>query len=130
MQLKMARILAAFALLVIVSGEASAQRNAVEAWDPSAREFGRLPVETGLASDAKNSTLEALNKILASAKLSDFDRSIYLSIRAYTPDGVIPDSGSLRSARTPSPSARMKRRTRAPPFSRRSSSRATITSSS
>ena len=48
MQLKMARILAAFALLVIVSGEASAQRNAVEAWDPSAREFGRLPVEPGL----------------------------------------------------------------------------------
>jgi tetratricopeptide (TPR) repeat protein len=83
MQLKMARILAAFALLVIVSGEASAQRNAVEAWDPSAREFGRLPVESGLSSDAKNSTLEALNKILASAKLSDFDRSIYLSIRAY-----------------------------------------------
>ena len=39
MQLKMARITAAFALLVIVSGEASAQRNAVEAWDPSAREF-------------------------------------------------------------------------------------------
>ena len=48
MQLKMARILAAFALLVIVSGEASAQRNAVEAWDPSAREFGRLPLDPGL----------------------------------------------------------------------------------
>ena len=83
MQPKMARILAAFALLVIVSGGASAQRNAVEAWDPSAREFGRLPVDPGLPSDAKNSTLEALNKILASSKLSDFDRSIYLSIRAY-----------------------------------------------
>ena len=83
MQLKMARILAAFALLVIVSGEASAQRNAVEAWDPSAREFGRLPLDPGVPSDAKNSTLEALNKILASARLSDFDRSIYLSIRAY-----------------------------------------------
>jgi tetratricopeptide (TPR) repeat protein len=83
MQPKMARILAAFALLVTVSGEASAQRNAVEAWDPTAREFGRLPVEPSLPSDARNSTLEALNKILSSSKLSDFDRSIYLSIRAY-----------------------------------------------
>ena len=79
----MARILAAFALLVIVSGEASAQRNAVEAWDPSSREFGRLPIEPSLPSDAPNSTLEALNKILSSSRLSDFDRSIYLSIRAY-----------------------------------------------
>jgi hypothetical protein len=68
MQLEMARILAAFALLVIVSGEASAQRNAVEAWDPSAREFGRLPVEPGPTSDARNSTLEALNKILSSSR--------------------------------------------------------------
>lgn len=79
----MARILAAFALLVSVSGEASAQRNAVEAWDPSVREFGRLPVESSLPSDARNSTLAALNRILSSSKLSDFDRSIYLSIRAY-----------------------------------------------
>jgi len=83
MQPKLASVLAAFALLVTVFGEASAQRNAVEAWDSSAREFGRLPVEPSLPSDARNSTLEALNKILASAKLSDFDRSIYLSIRAY-----------------------------------------------
>jgi len=83
MQPKMARILAAFALLVTVSGEASAQRNAVEAWDPSARDFGRLPTESNLPSEARNSTLDALNKILASSKLSDFDRSIYLSIRAY-----------------------------------------------
>jgi tetratricopeptide (TPR) repeat protein len=83
MQRKMARILAAFALLVTVSGEASAQRNAVEAWDPTSREFGRLPVEPSVPSDARNSTLEALNKILSSSKLSDFDRSIYLSIRAY-----------------------------------------------
>jgi len=83
MQRKMARILAAFALLVTVSGEASAQRNAVEAWDPTSREFGRLPIDPSVPSDARNSTLEALNKILSSSKLSDFDRSIYLSIRAY-----------------------------------------------
>jgi tetratricopeptide (TPR) repeat protein len=83
MQPKIARILAAFALLVVACGGASAQRNAVETWDPSARDFGRLPVERSLPSDARNSTLEALNKILASSRLSDFDRSIYLSIRAY-----------------------------------------------
>src|SRR4030095_2936988 len=83
MQPKMARILAAFALFVTVAGEAAAQRNAVEAWDPSARASARLPIDPGLPSDAKNSTLEALNKILASSKLSHFDRSIYLSIRAY-----------------------------------------------
>ena len=35
------------------------------------------------ASENRNNTLEALNKILASPKLSAFDRSIYLSIRAY-----------------------------------------------
>ena len=80
---KMARNLAAFAVLLTVCGGASAQRNAVEAWDPSARDFGRLPIDPGLPSDARNSTLEALNKILASSRLSDFDRSIYLSIRAY-----------------------------------------------
>ena len=83
MQPKIARILAAFALFVTACSGASAQRNAVEAWDPSARDFGRLPVEPSLPSDARNSTLDALNKILASSKLSDFDRSIYLSIRAY-----------------------------------------------
>ena len=83
MQPKMARILAAFALLVTACGDVSAQRNAVEAWDPSAREFGRLPVEPSIPSDARNSTLDALNKILASSKPPDFDRSIYLSIRAY-----------------------------------------------
>lgn len=66
-----------------VCGETWAQRNAVEAWDSTARDFGRLPVEPNLPTDARNSTLEALNKILSSSRLSDFDRSVYLSIRAY-----------------------------------------------
>ena len=82
MQPKIAPILAAFALFVAVSAEALAQRNAVDSWDPTAREFGRLPVE-GLPADSRNTTLDALNKILSSSKLSAFDRSIYLSIRAY-----------------------------------------------
>lgn len=83
----MARIPAAFAACVTVfalaPAEVSAQRNAVESWDPSAREFGRLPLEPSLPSSSRNTTLEALNKILASSRLSAFDRSIYLSIRAY-----------------------------------------------
>src|SRR5215475_12956102 len=78
-----ARFVAAFAGLVIASAEASAQRNAVESWDPSARDFGRSMIEPGAPGDARNSTLDALNKILSSPKLSAFDRSIYLSIRAY-----------------------------------------------
>lgn len=83
MQPKIALILAAFALFMTVSAEALAQRNAVDSWDPSTRDFGHLPGEPGLTADARNNTLEALNKILASSKLSAFDRSIYLSIRAY-----------------------------------------------
>lgn len=65
------------------SAGAVAQRNAVESWDPSAREFGRHAIEPSVPADARNGTLEALNKILSSSKLSAFDRSIYLSIRAY-----------------------------------------------
>ena len=83
----MAWILGVFAapvaILLMASPQASAQRNAVESWDSSAREFGRAPIEPSLPADSRNTTLEALNKILLSPKLSAFDRSIYLSIRAY-----------------------------------------------
>jgi tetratricopeptide (TPR) repeat protein len=68
---------------VTVSAEALAQRNATESWDPSAREFGRPADSTAIPGDTRNATLDALNKILSSPKLSAFDRSIYLSIRAY-----------------------------------------------
>ena len=83
MRLKSARIIGAFAALVTVSGEASAQRNAAESWDPSAREFGRPLEAPNVPAETRNTTLDALNKILSSSKLSAFDRSIYLSIRAY-----------------------------------------------
>ncbi len=76
MRLNSARIIGAFAALVTVSGEASAQRNATESWDPSAREFGRPLEAPNVPADTRNATLDALNKILS-------DRSIYLSIRAY-----------------------------------------------
>ena len=83
MRLKSARIIGAFAALVTVSGEALAQRNATESWDPSAREFGRPLEAPNVPGETRNTTLEALDKILSSSKLSAFDRSIYLSIRAY-----------------------------------------------
>ncbi|HEV7544716.1 MAG TPA: tetratricopeptide repeat protein [Reyranella sp.] len=73
----------AFAALVTVSAEALAQRNATDPWDPSAREFGRSLDAPNVPGDTRNATLDALNKILSSSKLSAFDRSIYLSIRAY-----------------------------------------------
>lgn len=83
MRLKWARIVGVFAALVTLSAEALAQRNATESWDPSAREFGRSPGAPSVPAETRNATLDALNKILSSPKLSAFDRSIYLSIRAY-----------------------------------------------
>jgi tetratricopeptide (TPR) repeat protein len=68
---------------VTLSAEAWAQRNAAESWDPSAREFGRPLEAPNVPAETRNATLDALNKILSSPKLSAFDRSIYLSIRAY-----------------------------------------------
>ena len=79
----MAQAIGAFAALVTISVEAVAQRNATESWDPSAREFGRSGGAPSVPAETRNATLEALNKILSSSKLSAFDRSIYLSIRAY-----------------------------------------------
>ena len=83
MRRKLARAIGAFAALVTVSSVALAQRNATESWDPSAREFGRSAGTPSVPAETRNTTLEALNKILSSPKLSAFDRSIYLSIRAY-----------------------------------------------
>jgi len=84
------KALGAFAALAAMSAEASAQRDAAE-WDPTAREFEQrsggggsgLFGGPGIPSNTRNATLEALDKILATSKLSAFDRSLYLSIRAY-----------------------------------------------
>ena len=83
MQPKIVPILAALALAMMVPAGASAQRNAAESRDPSTRPVGRLPVEPAVPADGRNTSLEALNRILSSGKLSPFDRSVYLSIRAY-----------------------------------------------
>jgi hypothetical protein len=70
-----------------LSGEASAQRNAAESWDSSARGFSSggpaAPSLPGATGGGGGATLESLNKILSASQLSAFDRSIYLSIRAF-----------------------------------------------
>jgi len=87
MQRQIVQIFGFFAALLALSGETLAQRNAVESWDPSARDFGpdggagSGPARNATA--ARNTTLESLNKILSASQLSAFDRSIYLSIRAF-----------------------------------------------
>jgi tetratricopeptide (TPR) repeat protein len=87
MQRAIVKAIGAFAALVMVSAEAVAQRNAND-WDPSAREFDQRPGgglfgSPGVPANARNDTLDALDKILSSSKLSAFDRSLYLGIRAY-----------------------------------------------
>jgi tetratricopeptide (TPR) repeat protein len=75
------------AALVALSGVASAQRNAAESWDPSARDFSSggpsAPTRPGAPTGSGTASLESLNKILSASQLSAFDRSIYLSIRAF-----------------------------------------------
>jgi tetratricopeptide (TPR) repeat protein len=90
MQRAIVKAIGAFAALVTASSGAVAQRNATE-WDPSTRDYDQrsgsggssLPGGQGVPAATRNSTLEALDKILSSSKLSALDRSLYLSIRAY-----------------------------------------------
>ena len=83
----MVQAIGVFSALLALSGEASAQRNATEAWDPSARDFSSgtplAPSTPGATGAAGGNSLESLNKILSASQLSAFDRSIYLSIRAF-----------------------------------------------
>ena len=76
-----------FAVVLALSGEASAQRNATESWDPTARDFSSGGSSRGLpgggAPTGPNATLDSLNKILSASQLSAVDRSMYLSIRAF-----------------------------------------------
>ena len=83
MRWKRASIGAGFAAFVIVAAQACAQRTAFDSGDPAGRELGQSLLEPNASADQRNKTLEALNRILASSQLSTFDRSIYLSIRAY-----------------------------------------------
>ncbi len=82
MQRAIVKTIGALAALVVASAEAVAQRDASD-WDPSARLFDQPPVGRGATSATRNNTLDALDKILSSSRLSALDRSLYLGIRAY-----------------------------------------------
>ena len=83
MQRAIVKVIGAFMALAMTSAEAVAQRNAAD-WDPSARAFDQRPAGGGAGPSAtRNTTLDALDKILSSSKLSALDRSLYLGIRAY-----------------------------------------------
>jgi len=87
MRRRIVHVFAAFASFLALAGEASAQRNAAESWDPSAREFSSGGSSTPTAPAPQGASgaasLDSLNKILSASQLSAFDRSIYLSIRAF-----------------------------------------------
>ena len=84
MQRAIVKVIGAFMALAMTSAEAVAQSNAND-WDPSARAFDRRLAGSGAdgPSATRNTTLDALDKILSSSKLSALDRSLYLGIRAY-----------------------------------------------
>ena len=84
MQRAIVKAIGAFAALVTASAEAVAQRNGSD-WDLPARGIDQQPGGSGPGASAskRNDTLDALDKILSSPKLSAFDRSLYLGIRAY-----------------------------------------------
>ncbi len=84
----MVQLFGLVAIVLALSGEAVAQRNATESWDPSSREFPSSgPSDSssgsGAAAAGRNATLDSLNKILSASQLSALDRSMYLSIRAF-----------------------------------------------
>ncbi|WP_421995340.1 hypothetical protein [Reyranella sp.] len=83
MRAKIAGYFAGFAALVMTAAPVLAQRSGIDSWDPLARRLDRSPAAPMLSGDQRGPDLEALNRILSSPRLSAFDRSIYLSIRAY-----------------------------------------------
>ena len=87
MRRQIGHVFGVLAAVLALSGEASAQRNAAESWDPTARDFSSggsaVPSRPAAPGGSGGASLESLNKILSASQLSAFDRSIYLSIRAF-----------------------------------------------
>ena len=96
MRLTLIRAVGALVALLTAQAGALAQRNAVESWDPSAREFGSTPATPALPAESRNATLDSLNKILSTPKLSPLDRTLYLGIRAYQLNRVGREADSQR----------------------------------
>ena len=102
MQRALVKATVAFAVLVAFAAEALAQPDATD-WDLSAREFEQrsggssdLFGRPGGAATTHKATLDALDKILSSSRLSAFDRSLYLGIRAYQLSRLGREADSLR----------------------------------
>lgn len=83
MRLTLVRAAGALAVLLTVQAAALAQRNAVDSWDPSVREFNSSAGTPAIPAETRNATLDGLNKILSASQLSPVDRTLYLGIRAY-----------------------------------------------
>jgi tetratricopeptide (TPR) repeat protein len=88
MQWAIVKAIGAFMALAVASTGAPtgalAQRNGSD-WDLPGRPLDQQPAAKGAGGTSArgNNTLEALDKILSSSKLSALDRSLYLGIRAY-----------------------------------------------
>src|SRR5437763_12166410 len=83
MQSSIRRFFAIFAVAATASGAASAQMQGGAEWDPTARQFGSGQGGTASRSVPRDADLEQLNKVLSVPQLSAFNRSFYLSIRAF-----------------------------------------------
>jgi tetratricopeptide (TPR) repeat protein len=84
MQREIWQLCGILAVSLTVSAGACAQIQGGPPWDPAARELnsGQTPGSGGPTA-GRASSLEALDKILSASRLPAFDRSIYLSIRAF-----------------------------------------------
>jgi tetratricopeptide (TPR) repeat protein len=75
---------ATFAVAVAASGSASAQMQGGPDWDPTSRQFGSgQGGGTATPSVPRDASLDQLNKYLSVPQLPAFNRSFYLSIRAF-----------------------------------------------
>ncbi len=83
-------VLGALAVLVTTSCDVAPQHSSSQ-WDPSARDFGRLPVAA-----TRDTQIETLDKILSASQLSPVDRTVYLSIRAFQLSRVGRDADSQK----------------------------------
>jgi tetratricopeptide (TPR) repeat protein len=83
MQSNIRRFLATFAVAVAASGAASAQIQGGADWDATTRQLGGGAGGTATPAVPRDATLDQLNKFLAVPQLPAFNRSFYLSIRAF-----------------------------------------------
>jgi tetratricopeptide (TPR) repeat protein len=81
------RPLGGFALVATLAASfptgASAQLQGGANWDNDSKQFNSSGGLPGAPAGARNTSLDALNRILSASQLPPLDRSVYLSIRAF-----------------------------------------------